>query len=276
MKSILRSTSHPIIMYNPSSDEVKNDDGKYVFVGKVYGTKSINEDPEKIQALLRIFPRLTAQQLQTNTDGVYTWLMYSVDDSDVIRFICTEVISPFEIGTRHQSMVYNARVLAHKIYGGGELVKTGGKIKFNILSGTYSKPLVEFNFDKSVTKQIVSSFKLFFPEAEYDDSGISYIPIIKKVSNELLDIYKRFGYTVRVFDTYNELVAFQNMFWNLDFSIEHYKKKIDVSTDMDKNIMSKLYVDSLQRMIELLEKSDRTKSNTSGNMRKTRKVRRNV
>ena len=268
MKSIQRST-HPILMYTPSNGDVKTDDGKYVFVGNVYGT-NIHKDPANIQELLRIFPRLTARQVETAADGVYTWLLYSVDDSDVIQFVCTEVVSPFEIGTRHQSMAYNARVQASKLYGGGEFVKTGENIRFNILSGTYSKPLVQYTFDKSITKQIVSSFKVFFPTAEYDDSGDSYIHTITNVSNEILEIYKRFGYIVLTFDTYTEWSAFQTMFWNLDFNIEHYKKKVETATDEDMHIMRTLYIDSLQRMMELLEKA----SAKAHGVRKTRKTRR--
>ncbi len=74
-------------------------------------------------------------------------------DSDEIKFVCREVVSPFEIGTRHQSLAYNSRIDAVKMYGGGELIKKGGVIEFNLLSGTYSKPLTQYNFDKSVTKR---------------------------------------------------------------------------------------------------------------------------
>ena len=271
MKSLLRSKEHPIIMLQPSNGKVKNSNGKYVFVGKVYSTESINDDPEKIQELLQIFPRLNAHQLQTAKDGVYTWLLYSDEDSDVIRFVCTEVVSPFEIGTRHQSMAYNARVQAYKIYGGGELIKTGDTIQFNILSGTYSKPLV---LDKREINAIVTSFKLYFPQADYDDSGDSYIHKVTTVSDELLNVYKKYGYIVRFFDTYNECAKFQNMFWNLDFNIEHYKKAMENATDANRHILKTLYMDAIQRMIELLEK---TETKLRGGMRKTRrKTRRNT
>ena len=253
-------------MLRPSNGNVKNEDGKYVFVGKVYGTKSIHEDPEKVQALLQIFPRLHAEELRTASDGVYTWLLYSVEGSDEVRFVCTEVVSPFEIGTRHQSMAYNSRIQASKLYGGGELRKKGDTIQFNLLSGTYSKPLA---FNKSVTNTIVATFKTFFPKAEYDTSGDSYIPNVKTVSKKLLDIYETYGYTVRVFDTYYEWAAFQNMFWNLDFNIEHYSKKVATANDSDRPIMKTLYMDSLQRMTELLQKAK-----TRGGVRKTRKARR--
>jgi len=268
MKSILRRKNHPIIMLNPSNGNVKNSNGKYVFVGKVYGTKSINEDPEKIQELLHMFPRLNAYQLQTAKDGVYTWLLYSHEDSDIIQFVCTEVVSPFEIGTRHQSMAYNASVQAHKIYGGGELIKTGDTIQFNILSGTYSIPLVQYNFDKKVTNAMVAAFKLYFPQAEYDDSRDSYIHKVATVSDELLNVYKKYGYIVRVFDTYNEWASFQNMFLNIDFNIEHYKKEMEKATDANRHIMTTLYAESIQRMIELLEK---TEIKSRGGKRKTRR-----
>ena len=260
-------------MYNPSNGDVTNSNGKYVFVGKVYGTKRIHEDPEKIQALLRLFPRLNARQLQTAADGVYTWLLYSEEDSDVIQFVCTEVVSPFEIGTRHQSMAYNARVRASNIYGGGELIKTGDTIQFNLLSGTYSKQLVQSN--KSVKHEIVAAFQTFVPGAVYDASGQSYIPNVKKVAKELLDIYERFGYIVRVFDTHSEWAKFQNMFWNLDFNIEHYTNKVKTATQEDKPIMRTLHIDAIQRMTELLEKAG-VKANASGGRRKTRKTRRHM
>ena len=227
-----------------------------MFVGKVYGTPSINEDPAKVQELLRRFPRLNATELTSPAaaDGVYTWLLYSVVGSDEVRFVATEVISPFEIGTRHQSMVYNARVEADKIYGGGELIKQDGAITFNLLSGTYSRPLVEANYNRSVTNAIVAAFKGFFPEAEYDRGRGSYISKVKTVPRELLDVYKAAGYTVRVFDEYSDYVSFNNTFWNIDYSLEYYKKMVaETPAGKEREMMQSLYRDSLQRMLDLLE-----------------------
>jgi hypothetical protein len=243
-------------MLRPANGQVKNSGGKFVFVGKVYGTPSINEDPPKVQALLRRFPRLNAAELTSPAaaDGVYTWLLYSVVGSDEVRFVATEVISPFEIGTRHQSMVYNARIEADKIYGGGELIKEDGAITFNLLSGTYSRPLVEANYDHSVSNAIVAAFKGFFPEAEYDRSRDSYISKVKTVPRELLDVYKEAGYTVRVFDVYNDYVSFSNTFWNTDFRIEYYKKKVaETPAGKEREMIQALYTDTLQRMLDLLK-----------------------
>jgi hypothetical protein len=267
MKSIGRVKTHPILMFRPSDCSVLNDDGKHVFVGKVYGTKSIEGDPEKIQAVLRMFPRLNAGELQTAKDGIYTWLLYA-NETEEIQFVATEVVSPYEIGTRHQSLAYNERINALVIYGGGELMKTKDHIQFNLLSGTYSKPLMEVNFTHVVKRKLIETFQTFFPEAEYDDSEDSYIHKVKRVSNSLLDMYKDIGYTVKTFDTYDECAKFQNTFWNIDFSLEQYKTKLqEAKNDEEKSTIGQLYLNSLERMIELLAVAKK------GGKRKTRRNR---
>jgi hypothetical protein len=253
MKSIDRREDHPVIMFNPASN-VTNEDGKHVFVGVIYGTNGINKDPVKVQQLLSKFKRLNAEQLLTAADGVYTWLLYSKTGDSEIKFVCTEVVAPYEIGTRHQALAFNARIDSAKIYGGGELVKKGGMITFNLLSGTYSKPLIGYNFDKSVRKGMVKAFLSFFPDAQYDKSMDSYIDSVHTVSNELLALYKSIGYTVRLFDTHNDFVNFSNIFWHLDFKLEHYKKIMDESdADGKKDLYRRLYIESLEAMIRLLE-----------------------
>ena len=254
-------------MFRPSECSVLNDDGKHVFVGKVYGTQNINEDPEKVQAVLRRFPRLNAEELRSAKDGIYTWLLYSNDDKE-IQFVATEVVSPYEIGTRHQSLAFNERVNALNIYGGGELIKTEGHIEFNLLSGTYSKPLMEMNYTRAVKQKLIETFQTFFPGSEHDDSGDSYIRKVTRVSNSLLDMYKDIGYTVRTFDTYNECAKFHNRFWNIDFSLEHYKTKLDTAkNDAEKSEMGHLYMNYLEQMIQLLEVKKGGKRNTRRNIR---------
>lgn len=276
MKSIDRRADHPVIMLNPGSSNVKNEDGKYVFVGVVYGTNTVTKDPAKIQQLLTNFKRLNAEQLLAGADGVYTWLLYSNGRSDEIKFICTEVVAPYEIGTRHQALAFNARIDAAKIYGGGELIKKDGLVTFNLLSGTYSKPLTNFNYDKSVTKGMVKAFLTFIPDANFDKSGDSYIDRVHTVSNELLTLYKSIGYTVRLFDTQNDSVKFSNAFWNVDFQIEYYKKKMEEEkAESQKNLYRQLYMENLERMIKLLEPvADVSGTNGGGAMkkRKTRKA----
>jgi len=248
-----RSTTHPIIMLNPGDSAVKTPDGKFAFVGRVYGTKSINEDPEKVHELLSLFPRLNESELLKANDGVYCWLLYSIEGSDTVKFVCTEVVSPFEIGTRHQSIAYNNRLGVNKIYGGGELIKTGSSIRFNLLSGTYSRPMLRYNFNKSKTKTLIEGFTAFFPEAVYDNSMDSYIHNVKTVSNELLEVYKKYGYIVRLFDKHNDWVEFSNSFWNIDWKLEHYKKKLDEASEADMPLMRTIYMEALERMIKLLK-----------------------
>lgn len=251
-------------MFRPADCTVLNDDGKHVFVGKVYGTKSIDDDPHKVKTVLQRFPRLNVEELGKAADGVYTWLLYSTDDKE-IQFVATEVVSPYEIGTRHQALAFNERVEALNIYGGGELIKTEGRIEFNLLSGTYSKPIMETNYTQK--EKLIETFRTFFPDAEYDDSRDSYISKVKRVSNSLLDMYKDIGYTVRTFDTYNECAKFHNKFWNIDFSLEHYKTKLDAAkNDAEKSTMGHLYIDYLEQMVKLLEVK-------KGGKRKTRRNR---
>jgi hypothetical protein len=274
MKSIGRDKTHPILMFRPSDCSVRNDDGKHVFVGKVYGTKNIEEDHEKVQAVLRMFPRLNAEEFKSANDGIYTWLLYA-NETEEIQFVATEVVSPYEIGTRHQSLAYNERINALNIYGGGELMKTKDHIEFNLLSGTYSKPLMEANYTRVVKRKLIETFQTFFPEAEYDDSEDSYIHKVKRVPNVLLDMYKDIGYTIRTFDTYDECAKFHNTFWNIDFSLEHYKTKLqEAKNDEEKSTMGHLYIDSLERMMELLAVKEAKKGGKTRRNRKHRSSRR--
>jgi hypothetical protein len=214
MKSISRSTEHPIIQLNPIEFDVRTPDGKYVFVNRMYGTPNINEDPQKVNKLLDLFPRLNEKQLHSAKHGIYTWIFYSVDDSDEIEFVCTEVVAPFEIGTRHQSMVYNESINASKVYGAGELIKNEQGLTFNLLSGTYSKQLI--GSDSMIVNDMIQKFNSFFPHAVYDPSMVSYIQKVTIVSNELLDVYEENGYTVKRFDTYEDKVQFMNTYWMMD------------------------------------------------------------
>ena len=263
MKSIAPRKNLSVIIFNPGEGEVKTPEGKFAFVGQIYNT--IDKNAEKVQALLNLFPRLNHIQLRVAEDGIYTWLLYSVGNSEEIRFVSTKVVSPYEIGTAHQALAFNSRVKATKIYGGGELIKTGESIEFNLLSGTYSKPLVQYNYNlnKPITNSIVKKFISFFPDAKYDTSGDSYIDKVNTVSTELLEVFKKYGYVVRLFDTYNEYARFSNNFWSIDFQIEHFKKK----AEEDPSLMS-FYTNALKGMKELLEKGVDYKK---GGKRKTRR-----
>ena len=238
MESIPRSKTHPIITLNPPDFTVTNNDNKFVFVGKVYGRVNINTDMEKVYKLLENFSTYNEKELlNTNCkDGIYTWLIYSDEENDQIKFAVTEVVSPYEIGTNHQSIAYNKKVNASLIYGAGELKKYNNKITFNLISGTYTKKIVQYDFSKTKKNIIVNKFLEFFNseltqdhfKINYDtdcESCDSYIHSVNTVSNELLELYKNNNYIVRTFDVNNDCINFNNNFWHLDWNLEYYKKK---------------------------------------------------
>ena len=252
MKSLYRSnTTTPVISFKPSEYNIKNDDEKYVFVGKVYGTFDINKDITKVLEFLENFTVFNKDELLNANDGFYNWLLYS-DTTEEIKFTSTQILSPYDIGTTHQSIAYNNKVDAIVIYGAGELKKEDKKIIFNLVSGTFTKKLIQYDFDKIVKNQIINKFKEIFPDSKYDDTTDSYNYKVKTVSNKLLELYKKGGYFVKTFELSNDCIEFYNKFWSIDWNIEYYKKKLDNDTD-DNDIIRKLYMQTLEGMINLLK-----------------------
>lgn len=133
--------------------------------------------------------------------------------------------------------------------------------------------MLRYNFNKSKTKTLIDGFTAFFPEAVYDNSMDSYIHNVKTVSNELLEVYKKYGYIVRLFEEHNEYVKFSNAFWRLDFSIQYNKEKMDAANAATKPLMHKLYVQALKAMNILIEPESAAPSG-GFNKRKTKKARR--
>jgi hypothetical protein len=257
MECLPRSTKYPIISLHPSDFNVTNDENKFVFVGKVYGTTNINENMDKVYKILENFSVCDEKELLNANNGIYTWLLYSNNDNlNEMKFIATEVLSPYEIGTNHQSIAYNKRVNASFIYGAGELKKLDNQITFNLISGSYTKNIIGYDFEKVKTNIIVNKFiEIFQQEKEYniiyDNTRDSYIYKVTSVSNKLLELYKNNNYVVRIFDNNNDCVKYNNSFWHFDWSLEYYKKKID--TDEDKKLMLKMYTSTLDLMINLLK-----------------------
>ena len=280
---MLKATDHPIIMLRDSSCDVKNDDGKYVFVAKL-GFDTINRDPALVQELLHNFTHLNDKELLTAKDGVYTWMIYTESEalapqpSPDLKFICTEVLSPFEIGTRHQALAFNNRTSVGRIYGAGELTKTGPKIVFNLRSGTYTYRMVEHNFsrNRAKSKPIIAVFHHFFPDAEEDtDLDASMIDNVKLVSNAVLDLYRRYNYMVILFDTKNDCAKFNNKFNLWDRQMHYYRKILDTETDLDA-LHIKIYRDGLIHamgsMLEMVKPYVKANANKGG--RRTRRRRR--
>jgi len=257
---MLKATNHPIIMLRDTSCDVQTPDGKYVFVAKM-GFDTINKDPALVQELLHKFTRLDDKQLPEAKDGVYTWMIYTESEAEAqqpspeLKFICTEVLSPFEIGTRHQALAFNNRTSVGRIYGAGELTKAGPKITFNLRSGTYTYRMVMHDFSKNraKSKPIIAAFQHFFPEAVlHADPEHSMIDDVKVVSNAVLDLYKRYGYVVILFDTRNDCVKFNNTFNHYDWQMRYYKKKLDTEKDLDA-MDTKIYTEMLIKAMEVMQ-----------------------
>jgi hypothetical protein len=206
--------------------------------------------------------------------------------SSELKFICTEVLSPFEMGTRHQALAFNNRASVGRIYGAGELTKAGSKITFNLRSGTYTYRIVKYNYsiNRAKSKLIIATFRHFFPEAElHADQEYSMIDDVKIVSNSVLDLYKRYGYVVILFDTRNDCIIFNNTFNNQDWQMRYYKKKLDTEKDLDaihKKIYTEALISAMESMLEMvtpyIKGNNKQKPNTkgSGGGRKTRRLRR--
>lgn len=275
MNSLPKNIIHPIIMFRDQSCDVRSVDGKYIFVAESITGENINNNPAKVQEFLAHFPRLNHKELLGAGDGVYTWLIYSEPDSDEKKFICTEVVSPYELGTRHQALAHNSRYKIDRIYGGGELIKEGLNIHYNLLSGTYSKPIIQFNYGKTKRAAIEKAFLSFFPEAERHSDEYGFISKVILIKPEILDLYKKYGYIVFYFKTRNECVKFNNSFGHFDWQIDYFKKLINSDAEKDKIIIHKqLLENALENMLKLLEdKMAEDKKNVGGH-RKNRKTRR--
>lgn len=77
-------------------------------------------------------------------DGVYTWVILSLDNDDEPRIYLKKTLSSYEFGTKHQEILYhitckNMQCEKYKLYYAGELLKNGNTLKFNLESGTYMK-----------------------------------------------------------------------------------------------------------------------------------------
>ena len=81
-------------------------------------------------------------------DGVYTWVILSLNDDDVQdkkpRMYLKKTLSSYEFGTKHQEILYqitckHMQCENYKLFFAGELLKTGNTIKYNLESGTYMK-----------------------------------------------------------------------------------------------------------------------------------------
>jgi hypothetical protein len=205
----------PLDYNNPLTDPLlfrnnhlptKTKNNKYVYITNY---KYLN-DPIKRQEILYKFDRLDEQQLIYSENNCYTWIIYSEKNNPNLKFRATQIISPYEVGTRHQSIIYDDRLNVDKIYFAGELKKDNKNIIYNLSSGSYSLPIknnnVEYLEYVNNAKKIFNT--LFVSPIYTDNLYLNDNEEIKIISDNLLEIYESLGLEVYKFDSITEFNNF--------------------------------------------------------------------
>jgi hypothetical protein len=146
---------------------------------------------------------------QPEKPGYYTWIVYSSDKYGVDKeLVCCKVMSILELGTIHRAIAY--RVTASTIHAAGEaFVDSDGKVYFNFMSGTYMRDAL----DKSGKKRsrcdadqledfLIEKLRepsYFGPDAQWR-SRVFITKEVLPITDEELELYKKFGADVRLFD----------------------------------------------------------------------------
>jgi len=102
--------------------------------------------------------------------GVYTWLLYTKEDSSELHFVCKKTQSLYEIGTRHKAIARDPELGVHTVYGAGELERPeSGPIQFNLASGAYMlnflKGTARNKSSQEKRRKIVEMVQTFLPGA---------------------------------------------------------------------------------------------------------------
>lgn len=176
--------------------KVKTSDGRIVLV-------ILPDDMTLIDRFLQSIPTFNEKTLRD--DGVYTWILYSNAESpDTISFVATKTKSALEVGTLHKAI---GRVVhAYKIHGGGELRKTGNRIEYNTLSGTYVSKWLETRAKKryclpeELEETIQNKFREIFSGFELVLNSTTYIVNTLPLLPDDLEEYRRAGFIVELFD----------------------------------------------------------------------------
>jgi hypothetical protein len=89
---------------------------------------------ENLRKFLTTVPRLSAEEFEAAPDGIYTWILASVNGSEP-TFYASRTTAMLELGTVHYSIATS--VGATTVHGAGEVWKHGDEFTFNFLSGTF-------------------------------------------------------------------------------------------------------------------------------------------
>jgi len=119
-------------------------------------------------------PLLNVDDIRGAPDGIYTWIVFSKGGGEK-QFVACPVRDAFEIGTKHGAIA--TRVGATTIHNGGELLKSGGTLRFNLQSGTYLQYWLKARGQKAegycnhleLHAYLQEKFKEMFPGAVFQD-----------------------------------------------------------------------------------------------------------
>jgi len=142
-------------------------------------------------------PLLSADDIRGAPDGVYTWIVFSKDGGEK-QFVACPVRDAFEIGTKHGAIAF--RVGATHIHNGGEIMKSGGTMQFNLQSGTYMQYWLKARVKKAegdcnhleLHAYVQAKFKEMFPDAVFQHEPF-------KMGNPTaadLEIYRLAGFRI--------------------------------------------------------------------------------
>ena len=133
--------------------------------------------------------------MEQGGDGIYTYVF----DQDK-RLHTGKVSNQFELGTIHRALAYEGNV--KRVLASGELRKTGNRVEFNLLSGTFMLPwmtdTLAGKYDKEVQVQTRQLFETVGLEAEYTDKPFITEELVP-VTKEQLDAYVDAGFQVKLF-----------------------------------------------------------------------------
>lgn len=174
--------------------EYTHNDGSKYYVRVSIPNKNANTRRSVRERLLASIPLYTHETFFTASDGVFTWIL-----SDK-GFFASPVFSVFEHGTLHMNLA--DRTSAAHITAAGEAMKTGSRLSFNLLSGTYTRHILESE-GADATEKMETDMKDFFTSlgfTEIDTSNkrtfITGIP-----SESELQMYASAGYDVLLYKT---------------------------------------------------------------------------
>lgn len=176
--------------------EYTRPDGSTSFVRISIPNKNANTRRTVRERLLAAIPLYTSETFASAPDGIYTWI---VSDKG---FFATPVYSIFEHGTLHS--ILTDRTGATRVHSAGEAKKTGSQLALNLLSGTYTRHILEAAENhESAEKAMESDMVVLFTSIGFRDVRVAskktYITGLPTESE--LRMYAAAGYDVYLYKT---------------------------------------------------------------------------